>query len=289
MRALWKGAVVVGQVSIPVTTHKAADQADDVQLKTLHEICGTPISQTRGCSTCKFPLASDQSLTAEQSATVQAFEFAPGQFVKVTPAELEQAAGGKKLVLDRFLAREVIKPVLVDTTMFLAPSSDPLAVRAYAALLRSMEKTGRVGIGRFGYYSRERIGVVWPIDVEDIGVILGLSTLFPAHGVRSEDAGTIARTTTELGAAEPTKKEVDLFAQLLEQLTVPASFKWRTTTRVYPSMLRKLLEQKRTGGEIVIAPAAESVAPPDLTDALTRSVQAVKRRSAKKTPARAAR
>lgn len=288
MRSLWKGAIVIGQVSIPTTAHKAAEQPDDVQLKTLHEMCGTPISQTRECSTCKFPLANDQSLTVEQSATVKAFEFAPGQFVKVTQAELDQAAGGKQLVLDRFVPTALVGPVLVDTTMYLAPSSDPLAVRAYSALLQSMQKTDSVGIGRFAYYSRERIAAVWPIEVEDVGVILGLSTLYPAHGIRVDDASAIARATTDLGAAEPTAKEIDLFAQLLGQLTVPPAFKWRATTKAYPSMLKKLLEKKRTGGEIVIAPATESVAPPDLTEALTRSVKAVRGR-ARKQPARAAR
>lgn len=268
---------MVGHVTVPVSLHKSADQVDDVSFKTLHAECGTPVSQERTCPTCAVKVSGE-------GATVRAFELGPGQFVKVESAELEQALAGKELVLDRFVPRELVKTAMLDTTYLVAPSSDDLrALRAYDGLLQALERTHLVGLGRLGLYSKERVAGVWPLDVEGAGVVLGLTTLFPVAGIRVADATDIHARVAGLGSAAASKQEVALFAQALEERHVPAAFQWRAIARYYPSKLRKLVEAKQKGGEIVIAPQAPSAAPQDLMDALKRSVKAAR----KKRPVRA--
>jgi DNA end-binding protein Ku len=262
MRALWNGSLSIGRVTIPVSAYKSAEHVDDLSLKTLHADCSTPLKNERWCPTCSMKLEAG-------AETVQGFEFAPGQFVTVSRPELEQAIGAKKLKLDRTVKLTALDQPMLDETYWLGPSSDPSASHAYDALLRALEKTKRAALGRWGYYSRERVAAVRPVSIEGV-TLLGLTTLFPVEGVRVENA-TLIRDA--IAATPATRAEISLCAQVVEDMAVPESFRWRAVRRYYPPRLRHLLEEKQKSGKVVLAPQTDSVAPVDLEQALRESVK----------------
>lgn len=275
MRSTWKGALVVGKVSIPIDLFLSAEHVDDISFRSLHLDCGTPITTQRRCPACDVGDGSEGGLE-----TTQGFEFAEGQFVKIDREEISKAIAGDQLVLDRFIPSVLIKAAMIDTTYLVGPSKDPAAAHAYDALLGALEKTSLVGLGRIGMSTRERIAAVWPIDVDGAGQLIGLTTLYPVEALRVDDAATIHDRIEALGALAATSEEVELFAELLETRSAAATFRWRAVKRFYPSRIRELVEQKRAGGEIVVAPTVVATAPLDLRDALTKSVKATRRKTA---------
>lgn len=268
MRSLWKGTLVIGQVAIPLTLHKSAEQPD-ISFRSLHAACGTPITQEKRCPKCEVVIAAGQ-----WDATTRAFEFSEGQFVTITSDEISAAVGdGKQIVLDRFVPRALVQTPMLDQTYWVAPGRDQLSARAYDGLLKGFEQTGLAGLGRMGLFSKERLVAVWPVEAEGVGRIVGLTTLFPVAGIRTEEATEIRTQFDMLGAASATKAEVDLFAQAMQQRMVPAAFRWRSVARWHPNRLRELVDAKVKGGEFVVTPEAPAIAPRDLLDALQRSVK----------------
>lgn len=268
MRATWKGALVVGKVQIPIGLYKSADHVDDVSFTTLHEPCGMPIAfGGRRCPTC------DVALAGEDAKTVSGFEISEGVFVRVTPADIASVLVGDRVELDRFVTTALLDAPLVDTTYLVGPDKDPAAAHAYDALQRALRKTGLAGLGRIGIGQRERIVAVRTIKVDGAGELIGLSTLYAVDGVRSRDAREIHDRIENLGPLAASKDEVDLFAELLEQRLVGPAFRWRAVKRYYPSKLQELVESKRAGGEITVAPQVSATAPLDLSDALKKSIK----------------
>lgn len=275
MRSLWNGSLAVGKVSIPVSLHKSAEHVGDVSLKTLHAACGSPLKQDRSCPRCNVKVPS-----GVDGETTQGFEFAEGQFVTVASREISAAIATKQISIDRTIALDLLDVPMLDETYWLEPSGDPQAARAYGALLAALLTTNRAGLGKLGFYSKERIVAIWPVKVDDVA-LLGLTTLFPVEGIRTDQATEIR---DRVAGYLLSPAEVSVFAELLELIGVPDTFRWRAVKRFYPSKLKAMLEAKQKGGKVVVAPPQEgSVAPQDLEDALRRSLKAVAKK--KPTPA----
>lgn len=260
----------MGKVSIPIGLYLSAKHVDDVAFKTLHEKCGTPISfGARRCDTCDIELVADD----ENSATVSGFEISEGQYVRISKEDIASVLVGDRLELDRFLDTCRIDPTMIDTTYLVGPGKDPAAAHAYDALLKALRKTELAGVGRIGMGQRERVAAVWPVRVEGAGTLIGLSTLYAVDGIRMLDAAAIHDRIDALGTLAANSQEVDLFADLMRQKLVGTAFRWRAIKRYYPSKLAELVEAKRAGGEVVIAPQVADVAPLDLVAALNKSLR----------------
>lgn len=265
---------MIGSVTVPVSLHKAAGHLDDIVLRQIHARCGTPIAQDRACPACevKIPAGADDQLT-------RAVEVGEGVFVELGRDELEEALGGREVVLTRFAPEVLLRPEQLDTTYWVAPARDALSRRAYDGLARALRQGHLVGLGRLALSTRERVAAVRAIDVDGAGWIIALTTLFPAAGIRAGDAAEIRQAVESLGAARATEEEVDLFVQALEQRHVPSAFRWTATQRWFPSRLRELVQAKELGGTVQFAPAADPVAPRDLAAALKKTVRASRKRT----------
>lgn len=275
MRSLWNGSLAIGKVSIPVSLHKSAEHVGDVSLKTLHAPCGSPLKQDRSCPRCKVNVAA-----GGEGETVQGFEFAPGQFVTVASGEISAAIGTKQISIDRTIPVDLLDLPMLDETYWLAPSADPAAARAYGALLGGLLKANRAGLGKLGFYSKERIVAIWPVKIDNV-MLVGLTTLFPVEGIRTDEATEIRDRVADSNVSTT---EISVFGDILELIGVPDTFRWRAVKRFYPSKLKPMLEAKQKGGKVVIAPPqVGSVAPVDLEDALRKSLKAIT--SKKRTPA----
>jgi DNA end-binding protein Ku len=255
VRSLWKGALTVGKVSIPVTLHKAGEH-DHPGFRSLHKECGTPVEQQRKCPTC------DVVLEAGYSETVRGFEVAEGQFVTIENKELEAALGGKELKLDRFVSALDVLPAQASAAYWLLPESSAFARSAYATLREALLRSSLVGLGRLVYFTKEHVALVRPA----LDSLLSLETLY---------VGAELRDVTEQGAAlakvEVGEKELGLMTQVLEQ-RMRLRYSAAQLERSYGRRVLDLVAEKAKRGTITVAPAP-AAATVDLVDALTRSIK----------------
>ncbi|MEM9608387.1 MAG: Ku protein [Actinomycetota bacterium] len=259
-RAVWNGAISFGLVTIPVKLYNAVSRKS-VRFNQLDDRTGARIKYQ------KVSAETGEEVPADH--IVRGWEFAKGQYVLVDDDELQAMApsGGKAITIEAFVPLDQIDPVLWDSAHYAAP--DPGFEKAYALLLKALERSGRVAVSQYVRGGKQYLAalrpnagkldvctMVWADEVVDPAAVDGLDTL---ADVEVSDA--------ELAMAD----------QLIEQLI--GDFEHDTFRDSYREELVALLQRKAAGEEIV-APA-EPVAGGDdkvvdLLAALEASVAAAK-------------
>jgi len=139
VRAFWSGTISFGLVSIPVDFYAAA-RARQKAMRMV-DLKGHPLGRqyTRG--------EDGKPLTGEE--IVRGYETQQGNMVVVSDREFESAAPetSRDIELSRFVPLEQIAPWYFVRPYFLAPAQR--SGKAYSLLAETMERTGKVGIGRF--------------------------------------------------------------------------------------------------------------------------------------------
>ena len=272
MRTTWNGSISFGLVNIPVglapATASSARQSD-VQFKMLHRECLTPIRQKRWCPVHDIEVGPDQ--------IVRGWEVAKGQFVPIEDAELEaieQHDTSRSIEITRFVAADEVDPVYFDRTYYLVPAGTEAQRRPYALLLAALREDGVAGLGSFVLAGKEKLCLI-----RAKGDALALETLFVAEDVKSQ------AEIDEAVAGTPVRgEELSLARQIVAGLE--GSFEPEELRSEYRASLRRLLEAKLEGQELVAPEPVEAEAPTvDLMEALRASVAAAKTVPAKPTPA----
>jgi DNA end-binding protein Ku len=253
-RAIWSGAISFGLVNVPVKVYSAISRKT-VRFHQLHDQDGVPIRQKRVCP------ADDKEVPYEH--IVKGYEFAKGQFVVITPEELEALDPKKTRSIDiqDFVRMEEIDPIFYDSSYYLAPASG--AEKAYALLLQAMEDSGKVAIGRVVIRTKEYLAAIRVADG-----VLTLSTMVFGDEVVDPD------NLDELPASNgrPSKREVEMAERLIESLSV--EFDPDRYRDEYRERVLELIERKAAGEEISVAPPEREEGPtPDLMAALEASLQ----------------
>jgi DNA end-binding protein Ku len=198
---------------------------------------------------------------------MKGYELDRDTYVMVSPDELEALAPEqtRTIEIEDFVDLGDIDPVHYEKSYLVAPQRG--AEKPYALLLRAMQDSGKVAIGRFVLRSREHLAAIRPRE----GVI-GLETLYYADELRSPDeAGVPARDP------KVSDRELAMARQLIESLAT----EWEPERYqdTYRSRVLDLIESKAAGTEFVVeAPAAPAPEVPDLMAALKASVEAARDR-----------
>lgn len=260
-RPTWSGAVSFGLVNVPVKLYTAATSRD-IRFNQLHEEDGGRIQQKRFCTIDGEEVAADQ--------LVKGYEIAPDRYVTITQEELEglDPKASRSIEIEEFVDLAQIDPVYFENSYYLVP--DKNAGRAYALLLRAMEDTQKVALGRVVMRNKQYLVALRPA-----GDALSMATLYYADEVvpKSNLDGLSD------AAVEVNERELGMARQLIESLATdfePAKYRDEHRERIL-----SLIDQKATGEEIV-APKVEDEAPKvvDLMAALEASIAAAKARAA---------
>ncbi len=266
MRTIWNGSISFGLVNIPIGL-AVATQRTDVAFRTLHRECKTPIKQKRYCPTHERDVGPDE--------VVKGWEYVKGEYVIVEEEDLEAVAlqRSNSIEILRFVKLEEVDPVFFDRTYYLAPASADAQRRPYVLLLRAMEETGMAAIGKFVLWGKENLCLIRPQ-----GDSLALETLFFAEDVR-------AKREIEEAVAESDVKdaELDLARQVIESIS--GEFDPEEFRNEYRDDLRRMLEAKLEGQEIVKPEPAPETPVIDLMEALKASVAETKKQPEKKAAA----
>jgi DNA end-binding protein Ku len=139
VRAFWSGTITFGLVSIPVDFYAAA-RARDTSMKMV-DAQGHPLGRRYASAGNGKPLADEQ--------VVRGYDTDSGTTVVITDAEFESAAPetSRDIDLVRFVPLAQVPPSYFVRPYFLVPTQR--AGKAYTLLAQTMERTGKVGIGRF--------------------------------------------------------------------------------------------------------------------------------------------
>ena len=254
-RPTWKGFLKISLVNIPIRVFPATDSAATISFNQLHRECGTRIQQKRWC-----PLHERE---VPLSDIVKGYEFEKGRYVVMQEEDLAKVRPESTRVINLVQFSEVdeIDPVYIERPYYLAPDG-PMANEAFAVIREGMK--GKAGIGKLALYGREYLVAVQP---KNKGLIM--FTLRTAREVRSMDAIDELDNVPEKVKPE----EIKLARQVIDTFEAPLDL--REYRDEYQEQLRKIIDKKIAGEEIV-EPTEE--APPkvvDLMEALKKSLDRV--------------
>ena len=264
-RAMWKGAIEFGLVTIPVKLYLATE-SKGVSFHMLHDECHGRIQMKTYCPT--------DDVFIERGDTVRGFELAPGQYVVVTDDDL--AAVPLKTV--RSIQIEQFVPVADDgqTTRFIKQAyylePEPVARRAFFLLKQVLAERGLRAIAKIVMKDREQL-----VSLDPFESTMLLSTLHWPDEIRSVGDLALPESEIEIKPAERVMAE-QLVAAMTGEFD-PAAYRDE-----YREALLEIIEAKAAGAEIAEPAAAPAAQLTDLMAALEASVAAAKASRAERSP-----
>jgi len=265
-RPTWKGFLKVSLVNIPVKVFPATESAATISFNQLHAECQTRIQQKRWCSHC------DREVP--HSEIVKGYEFEKGRYVVVSDADIQKVRVESTRVIDlaQFTDETEIDPIYVDRAYYLAPDG-PVASDAFAVMREGM--AGKAGIGKVALYGREYLVAVKP---QKKGLVM--YTLHHDAEIRSIDE--VEELNSVPSKVKP--EEMKLAKQVVA--TFDSELNLKDYKDEYREGLRKIIDAKIAGEEIVATEMPEPPKVVDLMEALRKSLNAVS--TEKKKPVKAA-
>ncbi len=258
-RAMWTGSISFGLVNVPVKLYSAA-RSQDVRFNQLHGTDGARIQMKRTCSLDGEEVPFDE--------IVKGYEIAPGQYVTITPEELDALAPQvtEGIEIAEFVDLSEIDPVYFESSYYLAPAKG--GSKAYGLLLHAMREANKVALGRVVLRQKQYLVALRPA-----GGALSMATLYYPDEVVATD--TIEDLPKEPVA--PAEREMAMARQLID--TLSTGFDPSKYRDEYREKVLELIEQKASG-EIVaaVAPAERPAPVVDLMAALEASIAEAKAR-----------
>jgi DNA end-binding protein Ku len=253
-RALWTGSITFGLVNVPVRIFSAVHE-HKLSFHLVHAKDDSPIGYQKICKLEDKPVASDE--------IVKAFEFEKGEFVQMTDEDFEsvQVEGQHTIDLEDFVPFDDIDPTFFAHTYLVGPQE--AAERPYALLVRAMEESGLVGIGKFVMRSRQYLGCL-----RVRGGMLALEQMYFADEV--DEPGSILPDALP----DVAKRELEMGLSLIQSFA--GAWQPEKYSDTYRDALCAIVEQKRKGHEVRrVQEPDEDESPPDLMEALRRSLEQV--------------
>lgn len=256
-RAIWRGTISFGMVSIPVKLFTATD-SQDISFKQLHAADNSPIRLIRRCAADGEDLSPDE--------IVKGYEYSKDRYVIVTDADIDHIPLPSKqaIELTAFVNGAEIDPLFFEKGYYVEP--EEVGRKPFALLVRALTERKLLAVGKLAIRTKERLCALRPHDGS-----LVLETLFYADEVRTPE-----EAPPQVAVSDAEMKIANALIDLLEEPFEPEKYKDE-----YREAMMAVITAKLEGQEYVAAPAPEAAAPQvDLMAALRASVEAAKGRKA---------
>jgi len=231
MRAIWKGHIRFSLVTIPVRIYNAIDTAQTIRFNQLNNKTKNPIRyEKRDKGTSKIVQSED---------IVKGFQYEPGQYVIVEKEDFEKVKlkSTKIIEIEGFVDQNEVHPTLFDAPYFAGPDGE-VANKAFTLLYKTLEETGKVGIGKVVLRDREVIMLIVP---HKPGIMM--------YKLRYPDEIRNMVNVPELAEIEVKEDELKLAKTLVASMTKPLS-KIEMKDK-YQDALKNIIDSKIKGKEIV--------------------------------------
>jgi DNA end-binding protein Ku len=258
MRAIWKGAISFGLVSIPVKLYTAIEERD-ISFHQVHREDGGRIRYRRVCSV--------DGEEVPYSDIAKGYELPGGEMVVLTDEDFADLPLSTSRTVDvlSFVPLEQVDPIYFARSYYLEP--EKTAAKPYVLLRDALERSGMVALVKVAIRTKESLAT---LRVRD-GVLV-LETMVWPDEVRAAEFDFLDDGVT----VRP--QELSMAESLIESMA--GDFDPTQYHDEYREALQQVVEAKIEGREIVEPPAeaaAEPSAAVDLMAALRASVAAAKR------------
>ncbi len=255
MRAIWKGAVSFGLVSVPVKLY-AATESHDVSFRQVHAKDGGRIKYQRVCSIDGEEIA--------YADIAKGYETEDGEMVILSDEDMEglPSTSSREIAVEKFVPSEQIDPMLFEKSYYLEPEKS--GTKPYGLLRQALIDADRMAVVTVALRQRTTIAV---LRVKDDVIVL--QTMMWPDEVRTPDF------SVEVG--EVKDAEVKMAHMLVE--TLAGDFDASEFEDDYAEAVEALVKTKIEGGEIKRTPTSTKTSGEvvDLLAALQRSVDAAKK------------
>lgn len=257
MRAIWKGAITFGLITIPVGMFTAIEEKS-FRFNQLHGKDNGRIKYKRVCSVCGEEVPLDE--------IVKGYEFEKENYVVFTEEELDRLPADSIKAIDivTFVPLEEIDPIYFQKSYYLAP--EPSGIKAYKLLEKAMGDSGKVGVAKVTLREKEHLAT---LRVKD-GVFV-LETMHWPDEIRRPEFEELEKNP------EIRAQEVDMAKSLIENLS--GDFHPEEFVDSYRERLQEAVDAKVEGKEVSVAPTKEPTQVLDLMEALKASVEATRKQA----------
>jgi len=243
---MWMGTLSFGLVSVPVKLYSAVTRKT-VHFHQIHSLDSGRIHQKHVCS------LDGEEIPLEE--IVKGYEIAPDRYIPVEARELQalEPLFTRTIQVEDFVELEEIDPIYFDRPYHLVPGI--AGAHPYQLLLRAMQDTGKVAIGRIVMRSKERLVAIRPR--ENALLMLTLSygdEVNPTTGLRELEGLD----------GDLDEQELDVARRLVASVAEPFDIdKYQDTFR---EAVLDLIDRKAAGEPIPLSVTPEP--PPDSPDVM---------------------
>ena len=256
MRAIWKGAVSFGLVSIAVKLYSATEEKD-IRFHQVHRTDGGRIKYQRTCSVDGEVVPYDD--------IAKGYDIGGGEMVILTDEDFAELPLSTSRAIDvlEFVPAEQIDPILFAKAYYLEPEGQ--AAKPYVLLRDALRDADRVAIVKIAIRQREQLAT---LRVRDD--VLVLNTMMWPDEVRTPDFGFLDDDI------ETRPAELAMASSLIDSMA--GTFAPDDFTDNYRTALQEVIDAKVEGREVVTPDEPEEAAPAaiDLMAALKASVERAK-------------
>ena len=254
-RAMWKGAISFGLVTIPVSVYPATEEKT-LRFNQLHDEDGGRVRMKRVCS------IDGEEVGYEH--IVKGYEYEKDRYVILTDDDFEAipVESSRAIDIQQFVELEEIDPMQYKKSYYLVP--EETGAKAYALLREALNRSGKVGIAKVSFRDKEHLAA---LRFRDDAFVL--ETMYWPDEIREADFGGVDVS------AKIRPNELEMAQTLIDNLTAdwdPAEFKDE-----YREAMLRIVEAKINGEEIEIVEPEPTAKVVDLMDALKASVAAAKK------------
>lgn len=258
MRAIWKGSVSFGLVSVPVKLYSATE-SHDVSFRQVHAKDGGRIKYQRVCS-----IDGEEVAYAD---IAKGYETEDGEMVVLTDDDLADlpVSSSREIAVEKFVPRDQIDPLLFERSYYLEPEKS--GAKPYALLVQALKDSDRVAVVTVALRQRTTMATLRVRETEAGDVIVMQTMMWPDE-VRTPDF--------EIDAGEVKDAEVTMAQMLVE--TLAGDFEPDEFEDDYAEAVEAVVKAKIEGGEVqrTATSTKSSGEVVDLLAALQKSVEAAK-------------
>jgi DNA end-binding protein Ku len=225
-RAIWKGSISFGLVTIPVGLHTAT-RREELKFRMLRKGDLSPINYKR--------VAEVDGKEVPWDDIVKGYEYEKGKFVVLTEEDFKRVdlEAAESIDIMDFVNLDEINPIFFNKPYYLEPQRG--GAGAYGLLRDVLAKTNKTGIAKVVIRNRQHLAAV-----KANGKMLVLEIMHFATDLVAADEFKVPEEK-KLG-----KREEEMAMTLVEQMTE----KWDPTryTDEYKSALMKIIDRKVESG-----------------------------------------
>jgi len=263
-RAMWKGAISFGLVTIPVAVYPATEEKT-LRFNQLHDEDGGRVRYKRVCE------KDGEEVTFEH--IVKGYEVEKDRYVVLTDEDLNAipVESSRAIDIHRFVDLDEIDPVMFKKSYYLVP--EETGAKAYSLLREAMADDGRVGIAKVSFRDKEHLAA---LRFKDEAFVL--ETMYWPDEIREADFGGVDVSAKVRG------QELEMAKQLIESLS--GDWNPEEYSDEYREAMLQIVEAKLNGQEIEVVAPEPTAKVVDLMEALKASVAAAKKEADEPAPSR---